>query len=88
MNEELQHIKEYIFDKKKRLLCDNRFWCGNKGYCPYYTCGSLDRLDMFTDRQWESTIKKVKSRYKEITFEELVNEILDELLYKRPRGKL
>ena len=89
MNEELQRIKECIFDKKKHLLCDNRSWCGNKNsYCPYYGCGSLDTLSKFTDRQWENTIKRIRSNYKEITFEDLVDEVLDELRYKRPRGKV
>ena len=90
MTEELKKIKEYVFDKGLRLLCDNCFWCALKdGYCPRYDCGSLDRLNAFTDRQWNNAIKKVKKYYSKtsLSFDDLVEEVLHELRYNRPRGK-
>lgn len=86
-NELLTKIKEYVFDTKKRVLCDNSRWCGcTDGYCPTYDCGSLDKLKLYSDRQWLNTIKEIQNTYIDTGFEDLVNEVLAELRYKRPSG--
>lgn len=84
----LTKVKEYVFEPKKRVLCNNRWWCGCvDGYCPTYDCGALDKLKQYTDRQWLKVIREVLNLYGEnISFEDLVDEVLYEMLYKRPSG--
>lgn len=85
----VKEIKEYIFDKKNRFLCDCREWCGCEvGYCPQYDCWSLDRLQRFSDKQWENAIKYAgdfetdERYYGNIRF--YVYEVLYYLRWKQP----
>lgn len=55
----LEQLKEYIFNKEKRFLCDTSF-CGCKdGYCPKYDCHCLDLLDKYSNNKWLKAMKNV-----------------------------
>ena len=84
----LTKIKEYVFEPKNHILCDNGWWCSLKdGYCPTYNCGALDKLKLYSDRQWLNTIRKIQNLLgDEISFEDLVEVVLHEMRYKRPSG--
>ena len=78
-------IKERVFDERKCILCFNSFWCPTEdGYCPTYDCGSLDKLKSYNDRQWLNAIKKIQSIEPNISFEDLVDEVLCGMRHKRP----
>ena len=79
-------VKEYILNKKRRYCC---YQCSLDGFCPTYNCGNLDQIKSYTDRQWLNTIKNTQRIYKNnLTFEELVNEVLYDITFKRPRGTI
>ena len=89
MNTELiDKIRDAILSGEYSL-CDNRWWCPlEDGYCPRYSCGQLEKIAKFTDRQWDNAIKYAKNMYGdkiEISLKELIDVLLCEyLIDKRP----
>ena len=54
----VEEVKELVFNKETRRLC-NCWMCGEPdGYCPTYSCLLLDLLKTLTDRQWKNVIKR------------------------------
>lgn len=83
-----QKVKQYVFDEKKRMLCNVFGWCGlADGYCPTYECGALDRLKRYTDRQWENAVRYCKQHYIYDHVADLAEDVLDVLRFRKPRGK-
>lgn len=85
---DVNDIKEAIFDKKHRFLCDTRY-CGLcDGYCPTYECGMLDKLKRYTDKQWQNSFNKVcKNGTIDMYIDDFAEELLEDLLHKRPLRK-
>lgn len=64
-----QRVKEYVINTPF-CLC-NSPWCPNlDGYCPKYSCGFLDRIKSYSDRQWENAVRDAVTRNGKYLYEE------------------